>query len=151
MSDVCGVSQHDFAQVEKSWSHFKMQNGLTARSPEYEVKYRAFVTKTAPEVWGSYRHFEATRFVFNAMSRLQVLSDVKVIAQQHCNFLDSELAHDSIIFVMKELLSGFNLFCNAMSHQEQRCMVIELMSASVAWLQYVADTSFVSKINIILD
>ena len=123
------------SQVERAWSNHKLQTGLTARSAEYEVQYRNFVSKHAPEVWGSYRHFEATRFVFNALTRLNVLSDVKAIAQQHCNFLDSELAHDAVIYVMKELLSGFNLFNNAMSQQEQQCIVIELISASVFWQQ----------------
>ncbi|CAE7774368.1 unnamed protein product [Symbiodinium microadriaticum] len=120
------------AKVEKAWSHHKTEHGITARSAEYETKYRNFVQAQWPETWNSYRHFEATRFVYNALSRYSCLNDFKACAQKHCNFLESELAHDSVIFTMKEIITAFNVCAGAMSGQEQSAVIMELCCASAS-------------------
>ena len=123
------------AEVEKAFSHFKVQHGLTARSPDYESRYKDFIQSQFPELWSSYRHFEATRLVYNVLTRFSCLHDLKVIAQRACDFLHAELTHDAVIFTMKEVLAGCNCFFNAMTDQEQRAFIIEVISACVPWLE----------------
>ena len=117
------------AEVEKAFGHYKLQHGLTARSSDYEVKYREFIQSQWPEIWSSYRHFESTRVVYNTLTRFKCLQDVKTIAQRDCDFLHAELSHENTILTMKEILAGCNMFFNAMTDQEQRIIVIEAVSA----------------------
>ena len=73
--------------------------------------------------------------MYNALGRYDCLNDMKTFAQKHCDFLNGELSHDNVIGTMKEIISGCNLFANAMTAQEMKAIVLELMFACDACLQ----------------
>ncbi|CAE7226659.1 unnamed protein product [Symbiodinium sp. CCMP2456] len=115
-------------RVEKAWANHRLALGITARTPEYEVRYREFVQSNYPDVWTSFKHFEATRNLYNTLVRYQVLPDVKEMSEKHCQYLHAELAHDSVIYCMKELITACTSFFDAMSFHERKAIIMALTS-----------------------
>ncbi|CAK9105434.1 Uncharacterized protein SCF082_LOCUS49142 [Durusdinium trenchii] len=101
-------------EVEKAWANYKVANGISSRQSDYESKYREMLTSQFPATWTSFRHFEATRQVYNVLSKLNCLVELKTFISDHCDFLHNELTHDTVVFVMKEVLTALPTVFNIM-------------------------------------
>lgn len=121
-------------KVEKAWAMFKSENGINYRCADYEKKHQELLGKEFPEIWNSYRHFEATRNVFNTASRLSIMRDFRAICQVSCNFLHSELSHDTTLFAMKEAYQIASNAFGPMVFAEKQAVALELMLSAVIWL-----------------
>lgn len=95
-----------------------------------------------PATWGSFRLFEQTRQVYNCLSKLGVLSELKTFMSDHCDFLNSELSHDSVIFTMKEILSTLPNVFNIMAEQEKQALTLEAMHLCDAWWVHLVNICY---------
>ena len=122
-------------QVERAWANYKLANNITAKNSDYETRYREMLQSQFPAQWSSFRHYEATRQVHNILGKLGCLPQMKAYVSEHCDFLHNELAHDSVMFVFKEVLTALPAVFNIMSEQEKQCMTLELLYMGVLWPQ----------------
>ncbi|CAK9105631.1 unnamed protein product [Durusdinium trenchii] len=114
-------------EVEKAWANYKVANGISSRQSDYESKYREMLTSQFPATWTSFRHFEATRQVYNVLSKLNCLVELKTFISDHCDFLHNELTHDTVVFVMKEVLTALPTVFNIMADSEKQALCLEAL------------------------
>ena len=116
-------------EAERSWNHYKLQTGTRNN----ETKYREFLDTQYPSVWNSFRAFEATRYVYNHLAKLGIMTEFKQYMSDHCNFLDTALCHDSVLHMMKDVLSVLSGVFNAMTDDEKKTLVMESLLLCVNW------------------
>ncbi|CAK9033430.1 Uncharacterized protein SCF082_LOCUS20479 [Durusdinium trenchii] len=121
-------------KVERAWGNFKLAHGISTRQSDYETKYRQLLESQFPATWTSFRHYEATRAVYNIVSKSGCLAELKAQVSDHCDFLSNELAHDSVIFCMKEILSALPAVFNIMSEPEKQAILLEAAYLCVTWM-----------------
>ena len=115
-------------KVEKQWCAYKLLHHINARNSDYESKYRDFLQRQYPETWTSFRHFEATRVLYNHACRLGILSALQSLCSKYCNFLDPEFGtQDTTIAIMKDILSTCIVGFGALVGREQQVVALELL------------------------
>lgn len=114
-------------QVERCWQNFKLANGISTRQSDYETKYREMLQSQYPATWSSFRAFEATRQLYNLLSKVGCIVELKTFVSDKCDFLHQELAHDAVIFVMKDVLTALPQVFNIMADSEKQALVLEAL------------------------
>lgn len=114
-------------EVERAWAHFKMEAGVTHKSPDYEAQYRDLLNREFAGTFSSFRHFEATRVLHNLCGRLGMMKQFKAECAASCNFLHPELAHDTAIFAMKDAVSLIASSFGSLALVERSAVALELM------------------------
>lgn len=133
-------------KVEKAWSVHKLQRNITARHHDYETRYREFLNQEFPETWGSFRAFECTRTLYNAVTKLGVFAPFKMVCSKHCDFLDPELSHETAIGLMKDSLASVMPGFSALILVEKQAVALELLLLCVG-----ASVLLISTLRILLD
>ncbi|CAK8992204.1 unnamed protein product [Durusdinium trenchii] len=114
-------------EVERCWQNFKLANGISTRQSDYETKYREMLQSQYPATWSSFRAFEATRQLYNLLSKVGCIVELKTFVSDKCDFLHQELAHDAVIFVMKDVLTALPQVFNIMADSEKQALVLEAL------------------------
>ena len=114
--------------IEQEWATVKYQQGITHRMSDYETQYFKMLNKSFPETFTSFRSFESARSVYNILSKLNILQQLKSELGKQCDFLHPELHTEGTILLMREILTLVNNnFSSALSEVELQSLVLELL------------------------